>query len=604
MRTHHLPGRAATALSLLLALLLTACGGGGGGGGNGDDNNTPQLQPPAILSFTGSPAEVLPAQAATLSWNVDNVDQVRIEPDLGLQPAQGSASVRPLTTTRYTLTAGNAAGNRSASTTVTVTVLPAPTVDAFRAQPATIGGGGSTTLEWATANALTVRIEPDLGLQAVDGSLSVSPATTTTYTLTATGAGGSRSAQTTVTVIPAPVIDRFEAAPAAMLPDESAMLSWSVREASQVSIDQGIGVVPADGSRSVSPSATTTYRLTATGPGGETIASTTLTVVVYDWTALAAALDAAVGSGDSQVPGYSFALEIAGRTVFRRGAGNLGVNTAVPIASASKAASAAAILALVDAGLIDLDEPVSTYLGDSIDWPIDKTTITMRMLLNHTSGLPFDSPCLADSSLTLQACAQEIANRTLTLPIPGSAFLYSGAGYQLAGYVAQQAAGMPWTELFEQYLGEPLGMSSFRYLGDENPRIGGGALSGTLDYLRLMRMFLDGGRANGQQVLSADSAASVTADQISPRLMFGKPVDGSLDGYSNGWWLSAEDAHPGSAGPELSDPGLFGATPWMDFDKDYSAALWVVKDTASGVALWRQLRPLILQQIEAQGLPE
>ena len=444
MRTHHLPGRAATALSLLLSLLLTACGGGGGG--NGDDNNTPQLQPPAILSFTGSPAEVLPAQAATLSWNVDNVDQVRIEPDLGLQPAQGSASVRPLSTARYTLTAGNAAGNRSASTT--------------------------------------------------------------------------------------------------------------------------------------------------------------LTVVVYDWTALAAALDAAVGSGDSQVPGYSFALEIAGRTVFRRGAGNLGVNTAVPIASASKAASAAAILALVDAGLIDLDEPVSTYLGDSIDWPIDKTTITMRMLLNHTSGLPFDSPCLADSSLTLQACAQEIANRTLTLPIPGSAFLYSGAGYQLAGYVAQQAAGMPWTELFEQYLGEPLGMSSFRYLGDENPRIGGGALSGTLDYLKLMRMLLDGGRANGQQVLSSDSAASVTADQISPRLMFGKPVDGSLDGYSNGWWLSAEDAHPGSAGPELSDPGLFGATPWMDFDKDYSAALWVVKDTASGVALWRQLRPLILQQIEAQGLPE
>jgi len=147
-------------------------------------------------------------------------------------------------------------------------------------------------------------------------------------------------------------------------------------------------------------------------------------------------------------------------------------------------------------------------------------------------------------------------------------------------------------------------MSSFRYLGDENPRIGGGALSGTLDYLKLMRMFLDGGRANGQEVLTSASADSVKTDQISPLLMFGKPVDGSLDGYSNGWWLSAANAHPGSDGPEVSDPGLFGATPWMDFDKNYSAALWVVKDTTTGVDLWRQLRPLILQQIEAQGLPE
>lgn len=600
MRTHHSPGRTASVLSLVLSLLLTACGGGGGSGGN-DGENTPQLQAPAILSFSGSPAEVLPTQSATLSWNVGNVDEVHIEPGIGLQPAQGSTSLRPLTTTRYTLTASNAAGSRSASTTVTVTVLPAPTIDTFSAQPATIGSGGSTTLEWATGNALTVSIEPDIGLRPVDGSLTVSPAATTTYTLTATGAGGSRTTQATVTVIPAPVIDQFSVGPAAILPDESATLTWSVREASEVSIDQGIGSVPASGSRSVSPSATTTYRLTARGPGGETIASTALTVVVYDWTALAAALDAAVGSGEGQVPGYSFALEIAGRTVFRRGGGNLGQNSTVPIASASKAASAAAILTLVDAGLIDLDEPVSTYLGDSIDWPIGKAPITMRMLLNHTSGLPFDSPCLADSTITLQACAQEIANRPLTIPIPDSAFLYSGAGYQLAGYVAQQAAGMPWTELFEKNLGEPLGLSTFRYVGDQNPRIGGGALSNTIDYLKLMRMFLDGGRANGQEILTSDSAESVKTDQIGNRIMFGKPVDGSLDGYSNGWWLSAADAHPGSAGPELSDPGVLGATPWMDFDKDYSAALWVISDTTTGVNLWRQLRPLILQQIESQG---
>ena len=93
---------------------------------------------------------------------------------------------------------------------------------------------------------------------------------------------------------------------------------------------------------------------------------------------------------------------------------------------------------------------------------------------------------------------------------PGAAFFYSGAGYQLAGFVAQQAAGIPWTQLFQQRIGTPLGLAGFSYVGNDNPRIGGGALSDTSDYLRITRMFLDGGRAGDATVLSEQSAASVT----------------------------------------------------------------------------------------------
>src|SRR3546814_17068260 len=64
---------------------------------------------------------------------------------------------------------------------------------------------------------------------------------------------------------------------------------------------------------------------------------------------------------------------------------------AIPIASASKELSATILLSLVNNCLIDLDTPVSQYIGDQINWPIIKRDITMRMLLNHTSGLPFDS---------------------------------------------------------------------------------------------------------------------------------------------------------------------------------------------------------------------
>jgi len=586
-------------VAALAMVTISACGGGGGGGDGGASATADQspMPAPVVRSFTANPSSLLPSGSATLRWDVANVSSVRIEPGLGEQAAQGSATVRPLFNTTYTLTATNSAGTRSAS--VQVTLLPAAHIDSFTASPAAVPAGGSIQLQWATTDATLVSIDNGVGPVAADGSLSLSPAATTTYRLTATGLGGNDSRELTVTVLQPPVIAGFGSSPTSVLAGESATLNWATSEATEVRIEPGLGLRPSSGSISVSPAATTTYRLTATGHGGVRTAETTLKVVRYDWTALSAALDSYLGSGEGQVEGYIFALEIRGRTVFERGGGNLRTGMRIPIASASKAPSAAAILSLADQGLLDLDEPVSTYIGNSLDWPLDKAAITMRMLLNHASGLPFGSACLEDDTTTLRACSQEIADLPLNYP-PGLVFHYSAAGYQLAGYVAQQAAGMPWAQLFQQRIGTPLGLTGFSYVGNDNPRIGGGALSDTGDYLRIMRMFLDGGRVGGTTVLSEQSAASVTGSQIGTRPVLFKPVapDSGLDGYSNGWWISSPDAHPGSAGPELSDPGLFGATPWMDFDKDYSAALWMLEGTDTGVGIWHAIRPLILEQID------
>ncbi|MFO7753959.1 MAG: carboxypeptidase regulatory-like domain-containing protein [Desulfobacteraceae bacterium] len=60
---------------------------------------------------------------------------------------------------------------------------------------------------------------------------------------------------------------------------ESSILSWSTENASNVTISPDIGTVDTSGTYTVSPAATTTYTLTATGPGGTTTASTTITVV-------------------------------------------------------------------------------------------------------------------------------------------------------------------------------------------------------------------------------------------------------------------------------------------------------------------------------------
>lgn len=75
-----------------------------------------------------------------------------------------------------------------------------------------------------------------------------------------------------------PVIDYFTAEPATVNSGQPSSLRWSVTGATGVQIDNSIGSVSPNGRRAVYPTATTTYHLTATGPGGETDGDATITV--------------------------------------------------------------------------------------------------------------------------------------------------------------------------------------------------------------------------------------------------------------------------------------------------------------------------------------
>ena len=77
-----------------------------------------------------------------------------------------------------------------------------------------------------------------------------------------------------------PMIANFTAEPSTIERGGSSMLRWSVSNATDISINQGIGRVDANGSRSVYPSNTTTYTLTANGPGGSVESSATVNVTV------------------------------------------------------------------------------------------------------------------------------------------------------------------------------------------------------------------------------------------------------------------------------------------------------------------------------------
>jgi len=154
----------------------------------------------------------------------------------------------------------------------------APVVSSFTASPASIASGGNSTLSWDVMDASSVAIS-SLGSVASSGSQAVSPTTTTTYTLTATNAGGTTSRSVTVSVVSGAPMVSFSATPGTVSAGGQSSLSWTVSGATSVVIDHGVGGVAAGGgTKNVSPVATTTYTLTATGPGGTRTAKATVTV--------------------------------------------------------------------------------------------------------------------------------------------------------------------------------------------------------------------------------------------------------------------------------------------------------------------------------------
>ncbi|MBM3810450.1 MAG: hypothetical protein FJW20_02320 [Acidimicrobiia bacterium] len=152
---------------------------------------------PSIITFAANPVEIVAGDPSTLSWNVQDADEITIT-GLGTVQATGSAPVTPAQTTTYTLTAKNRFGTSSAQ--ATVTVFPRLRIVSFTATPTTIRSGQPVTYRWATENATEVFISGGIGPRPVNGSLvNAGPINTTTYLLTAMGRLG-QVATATVTV--------------------------------------------------------------------------------------------------------------------------------------------------------------------------------------------------------------------------------------------------------------------------------------------------------------------------------------------------------------------------------------------------------------------
>jgi hypothetical protein len=288
-----------------------AFGGGGGDDCNCDDDDDPTPTPtpnptpkplPVCKSFSAAPTS-LPAGGGDtfLTWQTANATKVTISSigEVNLNNQNGRKAVVTQTQT-FTLTATNSEGSDTCTAKVTVAApKPAPVCNTFNASATTIVKGASTQLSWTTTNANSASINNGVGSVAVDGSKSVTPAQTTTYTLTAKNADGDAvSCNRTITVTPAPtpapVCNTFNASATTIVKGASTQLSWTTTNANSASINNGVGSVPVDGSKSVTPAQTTTYTLTAKNSAGTQVTcNRTITVTTPTPVAPSCVLNAA-----------------------------------------------------------------------------------------------------------------------------------------------------------------------------------------------------------------------------------------------------------------------------------------------------------------------
>jgi len=247
--------------------------------------------------------------------------------------------------------------------------------------------------------------------------------------------------------------------------------------------------------------------------------------------------------------------------------GNSDSESHVPIASASKWLTAIAILTLVDEGKLRLDEPVSARLPE---FQGAAGQITLRQLLSHTSGLPSTQLCLADRRGSLKECTTDISYSALT-NAPGTQFRYGGASFQVAGRLAEIAAGESWNQLFKDRVSDPLGIPFTGWFGT-NPLLAGGGWSTGREYARVLRMVASRGSHGGRRILSDSAIAWMARDNVGTAPMALTPRT-DAHGYGLGAWRDAVDA--GGAATQLSSPGASGFYPWVDFQRDIVGIVWL-----------------------------
>lgn len=290
---------------------------------------------------------------------------------------------------------------------------------------------------------------------------------------------------------------------------------------------------------------------------------------------------------EQSVPGAAVSVVAEGQELFAEGYGEadpqtgervVAERTAFPTASVAKSFTAAAVLQLADAGEVDLDADVNTYLPAEaqIADTYPGEPVTLHHLLTHTAGFEEAvAGTTASSAEEVPALAEEVGEgQPERIFAPGRFSAYSNFGFSVAALAVEEVSGQSFPEYTEEHLFAPLGMDNTAFAqhddaaqrldtpashwvdsaGRNNTAVqeygtlpAGGAYSTVTDMARFMQALLAGGAIDGEQALSRESVAAMSARQHAndPRTtamgygMFESPSDGPRvvghdgDGFGN-----------------------------------------------------------------------
>ncbi|MBS14894.1 MAG: hypothetical protein CME19_25315 [Gemmatimonadetes bacterium] len=148
---------------------------------------------------------------------------------------------------------------------------------------------------------------------------------------------------------------------------------------------------------------------------------------------------------------------------------------AYSLASISKPVTATALMTLVEQGNIDLDAPINAYLSDAkvtahvgvaldgqagLDPKEAADKATVRMVANHTSGLPLHYHFFhEDEPWRRPPMDLSIARYGHLVRFPGERYVYANFGYGLLDYIIERVSGVPFATYLKREVFDPLGMT-------------------------------------------------------------------------------------------------------------------------------------------------
>jgi CubicO group peptidase (beta-lactamase class C family) len=223
--------------------------------------------------------------------------------------------------------------------------------------------------------------------------------------------------------------------------------------------------------------------------------------------------------------------------------------------------------------------------------------ITVRMLLNHSAGVPGTEYADAWSDKPIPSYVDRalagLANSSLKTT-PGAINVYCNDCFTLAGLVVERVSGMPYHDYVTANILKPLGMKNSRYQttvsapGTVAPIIqggkaqpieitnlfaSGGLMSTADDMARLAMVFTNGGTVGGTRILSRSAIQQMAADETATALRVGPP---SFLRYGLGWDCVQD--------PALKSAGVLGWTKGGD-TVDYHASFAIAPDQRLGVVV-------------------